>query len=107
MFMRSALPYLRQLSDELIVSHSINIFGIGESAVDDMFSGEMNLMKNPSMAPYAKGVRLSASGHGQGEERGGGRGDAAPRNGARVASAWASMSTVWMWKIWSRAFSPR
>ena len=54
MFMRSALPYLRQLSDELIVSHSINIFGIGESAVDDMFSGEMNLMKNPSMAPYAK-----------------------------------------------------
>ena len=26
----------------------------GESAVDDMFSGEMNLMKNPSMAPYAK-----------------------------------------------------
>lgn len=54
MFMRSALPYLRQLSDELIVSHSINIFGIGESTVDDMFSGEMNLMKNPSMAPYAK-----------------------------------------------------
>ena len=49
-----AIPYLRQLSDEKIVSHTINIFGIGESAVDDIFAGEMNAMTNPSMAPYAK-----------------------------------------------------
>ena len=54
MFERSALPYLRRLSGEAIVSHSLNIFGIGESAVDDLFAGEMNAMTNPSMAPYAK-----------------------------------------------------
>ena len=54
MFERSALPYLRRLSGEAIVSHSLNIFGIGESAVDDLFADEMNAMTNPSMAPYAK-----------------------------------------------------
>ena len=32
MLEKSAIPYLRQLSDEKIVSHTINIFGIGESA---------------------------------------------------------------------------
>lgn len=54
MLEKSAIPYLRQLSDEKIVSHTVNIFGIGESAVDDIFAGEMNDMTNPSMAPYAK-----------------------------------------------------
>ena len=54
MLEKSAIPYLRQLSDEKIVSHTVNIFGIGESAVDDIFAGEMNAMTNPSMAPYAK-----------------------------------------------------
>lgn len=54
MLEKSTIPYLRQLSDEKIVSHTINIFGIGESAVDDIFAGEMNAMTNPSMAPYAK-----------------------------------------------------
>ena len=54
MLEKSAIPYLRQLSDKKIVSHTINIFGIGESAVDDIFAGEMNAMTNPSMAPYAK-----------------------------------------------------
>ena len=54
MFRTYGLPYLRSLSDEEIVSHSIRIFGIGESAVDDMFADEMNVMTNPTMAPYAK-----------------------------------------------------
>ena len=50
----SALPYLRKLSEELIVSHSVRIFGLGESSVDDIFAEEMNRMTNPTMAPYAK-----------------------------------------------------
>ena len=54
MFRESALPYLRKLSEELIVSHSVRIFGLGESSVDDIFAKEMNRMTNPSMAPYAK-----------------------------------------------------
>ncbi len=54
MFRESALPYLRKLSEELIVSHSVHIFGLGESSVDDIFAEEMNRMTNPTMAPYAK-----------------------------------------------------
>ena len=54
MFRTYALPYLRGMSDEEIVSHSVRIFGVGESTVDDMFAEEMNVMVNPSMAPYAK-----------------------------------------------------
>ena len=54
MFTESALPYLRKLSGGQIVSHSLRIFGIGESAVDQIFREEMDRMVNPSMAPYAK-----------------------------------------------------
>ena len=54
MFRHYAIPYLRALSDEEILSHTVRIFGIGESAVDDMFAEEMNAMQNPTMAPYAK-----------------------------------------------------
>ena len=54
MFRESALPYLRKLSEELIVSHSVRIFGLGVSSVDVIFAEEMNRMTNPTMAPYAK-----------------------------------------------------
>ena len=54
MFRACAIPYLRKLSDEQIVSHSLRIFGMGESTVDQIFRDEMNVMTNPSMAPYAK-----------------------------------------------------
>ena len=54
MFVRSAIPYLQKLSGGEIVSHSLRIFGIGESAVDQIFREEMDRMVNPSMAPYAK-----------------------------------------------------
>lgn len=54
MFRHYALPYLSKLSDEQIISHSVRIFGMGESGVDDMFAEEMNAMTNPTMAPYAK-----------------------------------------------------
>ncbi len=54
MFREYGIPYLRSLSDEEIVSHSVRVFGIGESAVDDIFAAEMNAMINPTMAPYAK-----------------------------------------------------
>ena len=54
MFETYVPSYLRELSDEVIVSHSLRIFGIGESRVDDLFADEMNHMTNPTMAPYAK-----------------------------------------------------
>ncbi len=54
MLQESVLPYLRTKSDEVILSHTVRIFGIGESGVDDLFADEMNRMTNPSLAPYAK-----------------------------------------------------
>ena len=54
MLQLSAVPYLKKLCDETIVSHMVRIFGIGESNVDAVFADEMNHMKNPSLAPYAK-----------------------------------------------------
>ena len=54
MFKKYAIPYLRKFSDGQIVSHSLRIFGMGESTVDQIFRDEMNAMQNPSMAPYAK-----------------------------------------------------
>lgn len=54
MFRTCAIPYLRSLSEETIVSHSIRVFGMSESALDQLFRDEMNAMTNPTMAPYAK-----------------------------------------------------
>lgn len=54
MLKASAIPYLKRLSDEKIVSHTVCIFGMGESTVDSLFADKMNAMSNPSMAPYAK-----------------------------------------------------
>lgn len=54
MFKTYGMPYLQKLSGEHIVSHTVNIFGMGESTVDSIFANEMNSMANPSMAPYAK-----------------------------------------------------
>ena len=54
MLRQSVVPYLKKLSEETIVSHTVCIFGMGESTVDSIFADEMNAMTNPSMAPYAK-----------------------------------------------------
>ena len=54
MLKESLIPFLKSISDDVIVSHSINIFGIGESKVDDIYREKMNEMTNPTMAPYAK-----------------------------------------------------
>lgn len=54
MFRACAMPYLRSMSDEQIVSHSVHVFGMSESALDQLFRDEMNVMTNPTMAPYAK-----------------------------------------------------
>lgn len=53
MFFESAVPYLKQFTDKVIISHNVRTFGIGESAmaekVDDLLK-----MENPTVAPYAK-----------------------------------------------------
>ena len=71
MFRTCAIPYLKKLSDGQIVSHSLRIFGMGESAVDQLFRDEMNAMTNPSMAPYAKEcdclLQVTAKAHSEAE----------------------------------------
>jgi nicotinamide-nucleotide amidase len=49
-----AIPYLKKLSDSVIVSSQIRIFGMGESAVEDRLHDMMETMLNPTVAPYAK-----------------------------------------------------
>lgn len=63
MLRRHVEPYLRKLSREVIVSHDIMTFGIGESSVDQLLHERMSHMENPSLATYAKPyeVRLRAT----------------------------------------------
>ena len=63
MLRRCAEPYLKKLSREVIVSHDIMTFGMGESSVDQLLHEKMRHMENPSLATYAKPaeVRLRAT----------------------------------------------
>ncbi len=49
-----ASPVLSDLTDGVIVSRSLRIFGMGESAVESRLRDRMNAMTNPTLAPYAK-----------------------------------------------------
>ena len=54
MFRHCAAPYLQALSGETIVSHSLRVFGMGESTVEHQLRELMNSLTNPTLAPYAK-----------------------------------------------------
>ena len=57
------VPYLRGFSSEVIVSHDIMTFGLGESPMEELMREKMSRMENPSLATYAKPseVRLRAT----------------------------------------------
>lgn len=65
MFERQVLPYLAKRADHVLRSHCIYFFGIGESTLESQLRGEMQAMKNPTLAPYAKDgevmLRVTAS----------------------------------------------
>ncbi|MBR4742723.1 MAG: competence/damage-inducible protein A [Oscillospiraceae bacterium] len=48
------IPYLRRLSDGLLVSRNYRIFGLGESRCEQLLRDIMVSMENPTLAPYAK-----------------------------------------------------
>jgi len=54
MFHYRAKPYLLSLSEGVIASHTLKLFGIGESAMEEQLRQQMNEMTNPTLAPYAK-----------------------------------------------------
>ncbi|MBR6530892.1 MAG: competence/damage-inducible protein A [Clostridia bacterium] len=53
MFFESAVPYLKEFSDKVIISHNIRTFGIGESAMSQTVEDLLE-SSNPTVAPYAK-----------------------------------------------------
>ena len=54
MFEKQAKPYLSALSEGVIVSRTLKIFGMGESKLESLLREQMNAMTNPTLAPYAK-----------------------------------------------------
>ena len=65
MFRYRAVPYLKNLSDGVIVSRTVKTFGIGESAAEAKLRDLMNALRNPTLAPYAKpsGTELRITAH--------------------------------------------
>lgn len=63
MLQNHVIPYLRSLSSEIIVSHDIMTFGLGESPMEELMRSRISHMENPSLATYAKPseVRLRAT----------------------------------------------
>ncbi len=54
MFSTYAIPYLHKLSEGIIVSRSLRVFGMGEAAVESLLRTQMDRLTNPTLAPYAK-----------------------------------------------------
>lgn len=49
----SAIPYLAALSEYKIFSHTVRVFGMGESRMDSIMQPLMDTLTNPTLAPYA------------------------------------------------------
>ena len=54
MFELGVLPYLERLSDSILYTRVIRIFGMGESAVASMIKEVIDKQTNPTIAPYVK-----------------------------------------------------
>ncbi len=54
MFRERAVPWLARLSEGVIRSRTLRVFGLGESAVESLLRDQMNELTNPTLAPYAK-----------------------------------------------------
>ncbi len=54
MFLYEAMPYLIRRSGSVLVSRNINIFGMGESSVENLLRPLMESSSNPTVAPYCK-----------------------------------------------------
>lgn len=70
MLQRHVVPYLRGISGEVILSHDIMTFGLGESPMEELLREKMSHMENPSLATYAKPseVRLRATAKAESQE---------------------------------------
>lgn len=73
MFREEVRPYLLEKSGQTLVSSIVNIFGMGESAVENILADYMKSSANPTIAPYAKEgeveLRVTALGRDENECR--------------------------------------
>lgn len=53
-FNEKVMPYLEERRNSVIVSRNIHIFGMGESAVENVLGDIMRQGENPTVAPYCK-----------------------------------------------------
>lgn len=69
MFDEQVAPLLAKHTDGVLVSHNLNIIGMGESAIESRLKEMMLSSDNPSIAPYAKfgEVRLRITARAEGE----------------------------------------
>ncbi len=54
MFRERAIPWLAQLSEGVICSRTLKVFGSGEAEVEYLLRDKMNALTNPTLAPYCK-----------------------------------------------------
>lgn len=54
MFLHCGVPYLQSLSEGVIHSVNLRMFGIGEAQVEEILRDKMLSYTNPTIAPYAK-----------------------------------------------------
>ena len=53
-FNEKVIPYLEERRNSVIVSRNVHIFGMGESAVENIIGDIMRESENPTVAPYCK-----------------------------------------------------
>ena len=58
MMRHGGLDYLRGVSGESLWSHTLRVFGLGESYVESLLRERMNALKNPTLAPYASEAEM-------------------------------------------------
>ena len=67
------IPYLSLKTDHVLVSSNINIFGMGESSVENALADIMKTSTNPTIAPYVGGgevrLRITASAKNEADAR--------------------------------------
>ena len=54
MFQYCGIPYLQSVSEGIIHSVNLKIFGKGESEIEEILKDKMISLENPTLAPYAK-----------------------------------------------------
>lgn len=71
MFDDEVLPYLLRNSMEVLVSENVNIFGMGESSVEEKLRDIMTSGDNPTIAPYVNDgeVRVRVTARAENRER--------------------------------------